>query len=468
MSLAQTGRRRTCSTPPPVPTRPRTCRPPFPDRAPRVRVPPAAARAGRRRRSPPTSSASPATSSPPRRPAPARRRSRSGSRRSCSPRGTVDRVTVVAPTDHLKRQWAEAAERVAHPPRTRPSRTRDGWLGRHWHGAARHLRAGRRCDAGAAQATHRVGASTLVILDEVHHGGDALVLGRRHAGGVRARDAPAVADRHAVPQRHRARSRSSATLPDEHGIRTSHHRLRLRLPPRARGRRRAARALHGLRRRDALAHHAGEEMERAARRGQHQGHHRAGLAHRAATRAATGSRPCCRRPTGGSPRCGDTSRTPAASSSRPTKTTARAYAQLLQALTGEPVDGRAVRREGGERPDRRLRRRRRPAGSSRCAWCRRASTCRGSAVGVYATNASTPLFFAQAIGRFVRARKRGESASVFLPNVPIADGARRAARARARPRARPRTDDERRGRPVDSTRTRSRRREPRRSRRPRR
>jgi superfamily II DNA or RNA helicase len=40
------------------------------------------------------------------------------------------------------------------------------------------------------------------------------------------------------------------------------------------------------------------------------------------------------------------------------------------------------------------------------------------AVGVYATSASTPLFFAQAIGRFVRARRRGETASVFLPNVP--------------------------------------------------
>ena len=39
-------------------------------------------------------------------------------------------------------------------------------------------------------------------------------------------------------------------------------------------------------------------------------------------------------------------------------------------------------------------------------------------VGVYATSASTPLFFAQAIGRFVRARRRGETASVFLPNVP--------------------------------------------------
>ena len=59
------------------------------------------------------------------------------------------------------------------------------------------------------------------------------------------------------------------------------------------------------------------------------------------------------------------------------------------------------------------------------------------AVGVYATSSSTPLFFAQAIGRFVRARRRGETASVFLPNVPVlmALGAR--ARAAARPRARP-------------------------------
>ncbi|HWU31569.1 MAG TPA: ATP-dependent helicase, partial [Marmoricola sp.] len=39
------------------------------------------------------------------------------------------------------------------------------------------------------------------------------------------------------------------------------------------------------------------------------------------------------------------------------------------------------------------------------------------AVGVYATTTATPLFFAQAIGRFVRARKRGETASVFLPSV---------------------------------------------------
>ena len=40
------------------------------------------------------------------------------------------------------------------------------------------------------------------------------------------------------------------------------------------------------------------------------------------------------------------------------------------------------------------------------------------AVGVYATSTATPLFFAQAVGRFVRARKRGETATIFLPSVP--------------------------------------------------
>jgi superfamily II DNA or RNA helicase len=40
-------------------------------------------------------------------------------------------------------------------------------------------------------------------------------------------------------------------------------------------------------------------------------------------------------------------------------------------------------------------------------------------VGVYATPTSTPLYFAQAVGRFVRARRRGETASIFLPSVPL-------------------------------------------------
>ena len=39
-------------------------------------------------------------------------------------------------------------------------------------------------------------------------------------------------------------------------------------------------------------------------------------------------------------------------------------------------------------------------------------------VGIYATSASTPLYFAQAIGRFVRSRRPGEIASIFVPSVP--------------------------------------------------
>jgi hypothetical protein len=40
------------------------------------------------------------------------------------------------------------------------------------------------------------------------------------------------------------------------------------------------------------------------------------------------------------------------------------------------------------------------------------------AVGVYATNTATPLFFAQAVGRFLRVRQPGETATVFVPTVP--------------------------------------------------
>jgi superfamily II DNA/RNA helicase len=39
------------------------------------------------------------------------------------------------------------------------------------------------------------------------------------------------------------------------------------------------------------------------------------------------------------------------------------------------------------------------------------------AVGVWATNYRTDLFFAQAVGRFVRAKSKGEVATIFLPAV---------------------------------------------------
>ena len=65
-------------------------------------------------------------------------------------------------------------------------------------------------------------------------------------------------------------------------------------------------------------------------------------------------------------------------------------------------------------------------------------------VGVYATSTSTPLFFAQAVGRFVRARRRGETASVFLPVGAGHPQPRRDDGGGARPRPRP--ADDRRGR----------------------
>ncbi|AZA11578.1 DEAD/DEAH box helicase [Corynebacterium gerontici] len=99
-------------------------------------------------------------------------------------------------------------------------------------------------------------------------------------------------------------------------------------------------------------------------------------------------------------------------------TTARAYAKILQQLSSTPV---AVILSD-------------EAGSSERIKAFDASTDEWMvavrmvsegvdvprlAVGVYATSASTPLFFAQAIGRFVRSRAKGETASVFLPSVPV-------------------------------------------------
>ena len=100
------------------------------------------------------------------------------------------------------------------------------------------------------------------------------------------------------------------------------------------------------------------------------------------------------------------------------QTSARAYARLLRAITGE--DPTVVLSDD--------------AGASAGIESFAAGTSRWMVavrmvsegvdvprlcVGVYATSTSTPLFFAQAVGRFVRARRRGETASVFLPSVPV-------------------------------------------------
>ncbi|MEJ2579075.1 MAG: hypothetical protein P8Z68_08255 [Kineosporiaceae bacterium] len=97
--------------------------------------------------------------------------------------------------------------------------------------------------------------------------------------------------------------------------------------------------------------------------------------------------------------------------------TARAYAKILGEVTGEPAsvvlsdDASASQRIEEFRDD-----------TTRWMVAVRMVSegvdVPRLAVGVYATSTSTPLFFAQAIGRFVRARRRGETASIFLPSVP--------------------------------------------------
>ncbi len=88
--------------------------------------------------------------------------------------GTVRRVTVVAPTEHLKRQWADAAARVGV--RLDPTfRNAQGRHGAHYDGVA--LTYAQVAMKPALHAARTAAAPTLVILDEVHHGGDALSWG---------------------------------------------------------------------------------------------------------------------------------------------------------------------------------------------------------------------------------------------------------------------------------------------------
>lgn len=100
------------------------------------------------------------------------------------------------------------------------------------------------------------------------------------------------------------------------------------------------------------------------------------------------------------------------------KTTARAYARVLGKLSSTPVSVILSDEPGSsQRID--------EFSASTDEWMVAVRMVSEGvdvprlAVGVYATSASTPLFFAQAIGRFVRSRMPGETASVFLPSVPV-------------------------------------------------
>lgn len=100
------------------------------------------------------------------------------------------------------------------------------------------------------------------------------------------------------------------------------------------------------------------------------------------------------------------------------KTTARAYAAILRKLSDTPVTVVLSDEVGASQKIEDF-------SANRDEWMVAVRMVSEGvdvprlAVGVYATSASTPLFFAQAIGRFVRSRMPGETASVFLPSVPV-------------------------------------------------
>ncbi|HEU4811169.1 MAG TPA: DEAD/DEAH box helicase [Nocardioides sp.] len=327
-------------------------------------------------------------------------------------RRLVDRITIVAPTEHLKLQWAEAAARAGIPIDPTYAAGK-GKTSQDYVGIAVTY-------AGVAvnplaMRIRTENFKTLVILDEVHHAGDALSWGE----GVREAFEPA-ARRLALtgtPFRSDVNPIPFVTYaPGDDGI------------PRS-----VADFTYGYA--HALADHVVRPVLFMAYSGEMTWRTRAGD-----EIAARLGEPLTKDLTAQALRTAldpNGSWIPsvlAAADSRLTEVrrhvpdagglviatdqdSARAYAKTLRQITGEAAtvvlsDEKAASKKITEFTD-----------SDRRWMVAVRMVSEGVdvprlAVGVYATTTSTPLFFAQAVGRFVRARTRGETASVFLPSVP--------------------------------------------------
>ncbi len=326
--------------------------------------------------------------------------------------GTVDAVTVVTPTEHLKTQWSKAAGLVGIQ-LDDAFRNADIHSARDFHGAVVTY-----AQVGMAPAIHRrrtMTRRTFVILDEIHHAGDS----RSWGDGVKAAFEPAVrrlmltgtpfrSDDNPIPFVDYERgaegllqSRSDSSYGYADALADGVVRPVIFLAYSGETRWRTS---------------AGEEL--AARLGEPMTQDLIAQAWRTALdprgdwmpqvlRAADARLTVLRN--GG---MADAGGLVIATDQQ----TARAYAKVIGEISGE----KAVIVLSDD------------AGASGRIAEFAASTQRWMvavrmvsegvdiprlAVGVYATSASTPLFFAQAIGRFVRARKPGETASIFLPSV---------------------------------------------------
>ena len=327
-------------------------------------------------------------------------------------RREVDRITVVAPTEHLKRQWAEAAHRVGI--RLDPAYANgQAFGGRRYHGIAVTY-----AQVAVRPLLHRTiteSARTLVILDEIHHGGDALSWGDaiRDAFGPATRrlsltGTPFRSDTAPIP--------FVSYAPDNKGIRTSITDYNYGY----------GRALaDGVVRPVIFMAYAGkmrwrtkmgDEME--ARLGEGDTKDITSQAWRTALSPEGDWIPAVL--TAANRRLSEVRHSVPDAGGLVIATdqsTARAYATVLHKLTGElPTIVLSDEKESSERIDVFSK------GDQRWMVAVRMVSegvdVPRLAVGVYATSASTPLYFAQAVGRFVRTRRRGETATIFLPSVP--------------------------------------------------
>ena len=327
-------------------------------------------------------------------------------------RRSIDRITVVTPTEHLKTQWAEAAHKVGIKldPGFSNAQKRHG---RQFHGVAVTY-------AQIAMKAHihkdlTESARTLVILDEVHHGGDALSWGdairiafERAERRLSLTGTPFRSDTAPIP--------FVSYLPDRDGVLVSQTDYDYGY----------GRALQDGVVRPVIfmvyagsmrwRTRAGDEME--ARLGQDNTKDVTSQAWRAALDPAGDWIPQVMQ--AANKRLSEVRNTIPDAAGLVIATDqddARAYAKVLHELTGEePTVVLSDESGGGDKIT--------EFNSATSRWMVAVRMVSEGvdvprlSVGVYATSAATPLYFAQAIGRFVRARRRGETASVFLPNVP--------------------------------------------------
>jgi superfamily II DNA or RNA helicase len=328
-------------------------------------------------------------------------------------RGTINRIVVVAPTDHLKRQWADAAARVglSIDPNFKNS---DGAHGRDFIGVAVTY-----AQVAMKPMLHRAKtevAKTLVILDEIHHGGDALSWG----DGIREAFEPATRRLALTGTPFRS---DTAAIPfveyaeDKDGIRRS-----------------KSDYTYGYG--NALRDHVVRPVIFMAYSGQMRWRTSAGEEYAASLGEAAVTKDITAQAwrTALNPQGQWIPSVLAAADKRLTEVRravpdagglviatdhedARAYAGQLSRITGESPTVILSDDAGASEKIEEF-----SASDSRWMVAVRMVSegvdVPRLSVGVYATSTATPLFFAQAVGRFVRARTRGETASVFLPSVP--------------------------------------------------